>query len=213
MRVVKSLGAKGAALAEYVVLMGIVGGLAIFAIMNLGADVREVYGEMDSTVATEIQEASGLPVGSGGGGNVPPGTVNVSVNRTIQLFCTTNWEGTFSDILYDGPAPPGTFDRLWHDGAASWTVQVVSGNMDALSYYIFDGKYFAWDDPDGEPTGYEVEYFLYAASEENQGWFDPGSPWIMDCDAPPPPFQIRAMGYHQDGSTAEVLVLFVPTAY
>ena len=184
MRMVKKLGAKGAALAEYVVLMAIVGGLAIFAIMDLGADVQQVYGEMDNTVATEIQEASGLPVGGGGAGNVPGGAVNVSVSRTISLFCKMGGQWWFGDLV-----PPD--NRDWVE--ASWVVVPVSGDLGEVHMQIYS---------DG------IEH---RASEETPGW-GPYDVWDPCEVAPlPSPFVFSVLGQHPDGSTVQMTLHFVPS--
>ena len=183
MRMVKKLGAKGAALAEYVVLMAIVGGLAIFAIMDLGADVQQVYGEMDNTVATEIQEASGLPVGSGGGGNVPGGIVNVSVSRTISLFCTEGGMWWFDEF-----APPG---KDWRK--ASWVVVPVSGDLDEVHMQIYPDAIQHW------------------ASGETPGW-GPYDVWnTCGVTALPSPVVFSVLGQHPDGSTVQMTLHFVPS--
>ena len=209
MRMVKNLGAKGAALAEYVVLMAIVGGLAIFAIMDLGADVQQVYGEVDNTVATEIQDATGVSLGGNPGGTVPSGPVHLSMNRTEQMFCKQDW--MFYPDIPPVPVGGGVF-RDWGVGGdyVTWTAQVVSGDLGALGYYDLNGLYRTWDHPDGAPESTESAYpFYYYGSEENPGWHS--SPGYPDCTAVPSPFQIRFTGVHQDGSTAEIFITLVPT--
>jgi Flp pilus assembly pilin Flp len=71
---------KGAAFVEYVVLMGLIGVVVIFSVLQLGGSVQGVFNDSSTTVETEIEDATGIalggpstptpqPGGGGGGGN------------------------------------------------------------------------------------------------------------------------------------------------
>lgn len=67
---------KGAAFVEYVSLLGLIGVVVIFSVLQFGAEIDETFGGISTTVATEIEEATDIPVDGGGptpGGPTGPG--------------------------------------------------------------------------------------------------------------------------------------------
>lgn len=91
----KRKNTRGAALVEYVVLMAIVGGLAIFSVFQLGGEIRNVYGDLDTVVAEETDSVlePGGPGGGGpgGGGTTPTGPVVFQIQANYGVRCTETY--------------------------------------------------------------------------------------------------------------------------
>jgi Flp pilus assembly pilin Flp len=144
---------KGAALVEYVVLMGLIAVVMIFAIVQLGAGVRVVFDGVNSEVVARID----IPdTGPGGGGSNPPGPTPpasfyfppfddpndftmpavLALNQNVSFEGAYGWRDRFVQTVQDDPTIFGLTPNP--DPSTVCDVLPTQGEIDACYVELFD---------------------------------------------------------------------------
>jgi Flp pilus assembly pilin Flp len=128
-------GRKGAALVEYVVLMGLLAVVAIFSIVQLGAGIRTVFDDSTTTVASEIETATGITItvpGDGGGTPDDGGFTNPNFYSIAETLSSSSPTVPLDSLQYNN-TPPGVQDGLayaqYWTTQATWAITFTGGNL------------------------------------------------------------------------------------
>lgn len=199
----KSKNTRGAALVEYVVLMGIVGGLAIFAIMDLGASVDGAYDTIDTSVSDQIDKVidptdpgGGNP---GGGGPTPPtGPIIAQIDGSYTVPCTGTLVSDIGDFVTSALNDYFVYPPVGNPGGSSrfsaWNTMFYEQGQDpSISVSDFYDRSIDWStvpnwqivDTDVGPSSFQLIFgpdnstVLYnpldgADPQFDYGWQRPG---------------------------------------
>jgi Flp pilus assembly pilin Flp len=134
---------KGAALVEYGLLAGLISVVAISAVAGLGSSVQTVFDGTSSTVATEIENATGIaldgpgsggPSGGGGGGEGPIDPT--FIDPTFDQFSVEHTSSAPTDpynAFLDATIPSAVVDpqgyATYWTTRVTWSITGVSGNQ------------------------------------------------------------------------------------
>lgn len=92
---IKGMTSKGAAMVEYIALVGLIGVISISVTLNLGETTRGAFDQTSDTLTEELNLTSGessTPTSSGGGSGTPSGTPG-SIPDQSSCFVLTNGLG------------------------------------------------------------------------------------------------------------------------
>lgn len=193
----KRKNTRGAALVEYVVLMAIVGGLAIFSVVELGGEIGDVYGDLDTVVADETDSVldPGGPGGGGpgGGGPTPPvGAVVAEINAVYEVMCTATYVtdiGVFANNAIEDYFSNGGQVGLGAPWMVNWNLFYEEGGDPGVGVQEFYDRSIDWStvpnwvitSVDATDTGYDMQFgpdnstVVYNEYVNgNYGWTRPG---------------------------------------
>jgi Flp pilus assembly pilin Flp len=181
---------KGAALVEYVVLMGLLAVVVIFTIVQLGAGIRTVFDDSSTTVASEIETATGIPIGGdptdpgtppGGGGGDPlvPNTPGGAppVGLVVALDFTTSFRvgGDLSPYCVTLASDPTGNDVWCRDG----DLETRPSNLEWRVNGTNSGDVF---NPDPAAVGAPIWHGQLCLYNTDAGAFVPSLHYVYDGD-------------------------------